>query len=505
MTDRDRVLLVRGGFLYTADENATVHRNGSVLAIGGVITAMGDAATVDRAVAELDPVLRDGMRTIDAGTMMILPGFVNAHWHEVLGRGLARFAPGAADPFDDRLDAPGPFARGGDVRTLSVIFDGAYSFADAMTPDEAAAVAEYSLLTQLRSGTTTIGDVGSMNRPEALVDAVRALGMRGALGVWASDGVCAPGESRFRRTRDAAEVLARLESVRTLVAADGTGRLRTLPSAIYPPNMSDELGTGLAAFAERHGLGLATHLAALPDETPVTEQYFGTTPVRRAAKLGLLTDRLLAVHCGWFDDEERRLLVDAGVHVNHSPVKYGTTGESPMSGKGMMLRLARDGLTVSLSTDGEGLPVGGMAEAMTQTWLMHNELASDNTAVVPTTALAMATRHAAKALRWDGEIGSLTEGRQADLVLVPVDDWRYLLRPRPLEGFLLMGGSRDVHTVVVGGEFLVEAGLSTRVDETGVRNRFVQATCAIAERIFGADSAVLAEFAGRFARHRLAL
>lgn len=99
------------------------------------------------------------------------------------------------------------------------------------------------------------------------------------------------------------------------------------------------------------------------------------------------------------------------MNINYSPVKNGTAGESPLTGGRMMLSLAADGLAVSLSTDAGSLPIGGMAEAMTQTWLMCNQLFSDNTAVVLTTALAMATRNAAKALRWDRDIGSLVEGR----------------------------------------------------------------------------------------------
>ncbi|MEU4225250.1 amidohydrolase family protein [Nonomuraea sp. NPDC026600] len=493
-------LLVRGGYVYTADENARTHPAGSVLAVNGRIVAVGETRTVDEAVAALGRRERAGMRTVDASGMMVLPGFVNAHWHEVLGRGLSQFGPRRRqpDPWCDHADVPGPFAGGGDVRLLSTTFDAAYSFADALEPEEARAIAEYSLLTQLKAGTTTFGDVGSMNKPEALIAATTRLGLRGAVSVWAGDGVCAPGESRFRRTREAAEVLDRLESVRRAAQAEGSGRIRVMPSAIYTANMSDELGDGLAAFADRHRLPFATHVAALPDETDVLRHYLGTSPVRRLADLGLLNHRLIAVHCAWPDEEEQAMLLQARVHLNHSPAKYGTTGESPMSGTRTLLRLARAGLELSLSTDGEGLPIGGMAEAMRQAWLTHNELWSDNTAIVPSTALAMATRLAAGALRWQHEIGSLQAGKRADLVLVRIDDWRYLLRPRPLEGFLLLGGSADVDTVIVDGRVLIQGGQVTHVAESAVRERFIEAAVQVAGRLFDVDRETLTRFTARF-------
>jgi cytosine/adenosine deaminase-related metal-dependent hydrolase len=338
-----------------------------------------------------------------------------------------------------------------------------------------------------------------MNTPEALIAATRRLGLRGVVSIWASDGFCAPGESRFHRTRDAGEVLDRWTS---LLATHpfGDPSVRLMPSAIYAPNMSDELGTGLAELVDRHDLPFATHVAALPDETDVSEHYFGRTPVRRLADLGLLSDRLVAVHCAWADEQEQRMLADAGAHISHSPAKYGTTGESPMSGTRQILTMFRRGIDVSLSTDGDGMPLGGMAEAMRQGWLMHNELWSDNTAMVPTRALAMATRLPAKALRWQDQIGSLEVGKQADLVLVPVRDWRYLLRPRPLEGFLLLGGSTDIDTVIVGGRLLVEDGRATHVDEDELRQRFVAASIQVARRLLDVDQDTLTRFVAPFAR-----
>lgn len=258
-----------------------------------------------------------------------------------------------------------------------------------------------------------------------------------------------------------------------------------MPSVVYPPNMTDALGAGIAELVARFDTPFATHIGALRHEAEVVREAYGASSIRRFADLGLLNERLLAVHCAFADDDERLLLLDAGVHVNHAPAKYGTTGESTLSETGLIAALREAGLDVSLSTDGEGLPLGGMTEAMTQAWLAHNEQAADNTLVRPTDALAMATRIAARGLRWQDEIGSLEAGKQADVVLVRVDDWRYLLRARPLEGFLLLGGSTDVDTVLVAGRILLADGRATFLDEEELRDRYVAAVTAFATRRFG--------------------
>jgi len=469
-------LLVRNGLVYTANAAGAIHAHGSVLSVDGFILAVGDVDAVDEAAASLG----NGLRVLDARDRMVLPGFVNAHWHELFARRLL-----AVPLLDDSGDRPGWFADGGDVQALSVEFDRRYGELELLQPDEAEAVARYSLWTQLRCGTTTLGDVGSINLPEAMVAAARAIGIRLAPSIWLSDAACRPGEERFQRTRDADELLAQMTTLLDECAADATGRIRAMPSVIYPTNMTDELGAGLRELVERYDTPFATHIGALRNEGEVVRRYYGATSIRRFDELGLLTNRLLAVHCAFFDEEERQLLIDAGVHVNHSPAKYGTSGESTLSETRGLLELRDAGLELSLSTDGVGVPLGGMPEAMRQAYLGHNEIAADNTAVVGTAALAMATRIAARGLRWDDEVGSLEVGKQADIVLVPIDDWRYLRHPRPLDAFITLGGSMDVETVVVAGQPLLEAGRLTVADEDELERNYLDAISAFQQRVGG--------------------
>ncbi|MFI1420101.1 amidohydrolase family protein [Streptomyces sp. NPDC020731] len=456
-------LLVRGAHLCTADDDERVLPEGSLLAVDGRIAAVGTVAEVDAAVAALPPEQRAALRTLDARRMLVLPGFVNAHWHELFATRLP--FNGALRPADDRGDQAGFLGNGGDMHRISAVFDSFHELIAGLTPDEGEAIARYSMWTQLRAGVTTLGDVGSVNRPEALAAAAVWLGMRCSVSTWATDSVCRPGESAFTRSRDTDAVLNEIEALVKTCADDDTGLLRARPTAVYGTNMTDELGRGLAEIVRRHDTGFASHIGAQRHEGEFLRRYYGDTPVRRFAGLGLLDERLMSIHTGFADDEERRMLLEAGVHLSHSPAKYGSAGESAMTETRLIPELRRAGLDVSLSTDGQPLVFPGMPEQMRAAWQTHNEMYADPLLVRPTDALAMGTRIAARGLRWEEEIGSLVPGRQADLVMVPLDDWRFVHTPRPLEAFLAVGGSGDVDTVVVGGRVLVESGRPTGFDE----------------------------------------
>jgi cytosine/adenosine deaminase-related metal-dependent hydrolase len=483
-------MLIRGGYLYPADAGDSVVVGGAVLVRGDRIAAAGPAADVEAAIA---PGERDSLNVVDASDAMILPGFVNPHWHEMFAM---RFPfKGTLRPSSDRDDRPAFMALGGDIPQISVLFDSFHDRIDELTPDEAFAIARYSMWTQLRSGVTTLGDLGSFNRPEALAAAARELGMRCAVTTWASDADCPPGAATFRRTRDADTVLARIEAVLRDVADDSSGLVRARPTAVYSVNMTDELGAGFADLTARYDVPFATHVGALRNEVEASRTYFGATPVRRFADLGLLSPRFMAVHCAHVDDDERRMLVDAGAHINVSPAKYGGAGETTVTETRAIPWLRRAGLPVSLSTDGAPLPVGGMAENMRTVWQQFNELSGDPTEVRPSDALAMATRIPARGLDWPG-IGSVEVGNRADLVIVPTQDWRYLLNPRPLEGFLALGGSTDVDTVIVGGRVRVAGGRPVGLDASELEADYLDALASFTVRCLGIEPDVV----GRWTR-----
>ena len=71
-------------------------------------------------------------------------------------------------------------------------------------------------------------------------------------------------------------------------------------------------------------------------------------------------------------------------------------------------------------------------------------------------AMAMATIDAARALRWEREIGSLEPGKAADVVVVDADNTRLTPAYHPVGTLVRYAVGTDVETVVVAGRVVVD-------------------------------------------------
>lgn len=465
-------LRIDAACVYTADPARPVIPAGSVLVEGSIVAAVGTADEVDE--AENDGTFGGGStRRIDATDRMVLPGLVNDHWHEV---GALRAANGLTVDVDDSATQPGPFARGGDMTGMTQFFDSFWDLVPMIPEDLLRLAALDAYVSQLRAGTTCVADFGSVNRPEILADAILASGIRGIVTAYSVDGVCLPGETGFTRTRDTDAILAHAEQLLERFSGEPSGRLRAMPSVLFGLGASDELIRGAADLAARYDTPLATHIAAAANESATHQTYFGQRPVERWHNLGLLSDRIVSAHTAFADDDEFGWLIEAGANVTHCPQRYGATGETTISQTKQVLRFLEASDRVSLSTDGDPLPLGFMPETMKMAWLTYNEAAGDPTFVTPMRSLSMATLAGAQALRWSDQIGSLTPGKKADLITVPITDFRYAGVGRPLQSFLSMGSSADVDMVLVDGRILVEDRAATFVDERALSAAFLSAS-----------------------------
>jgi cytosine/adenosine deaminase-related metal-dependent hydrolase len=458
--------LIRGGFLYTANPAQPYIANSWIQIQGDRIAAIGQAGDDE---PECDQVL-------DAKGKLVLPGFVNPHWHESLA------APNDEQPDDSHL-APTPYAQGGNIEALGAMFCFISGVGKRLTPDEAVAIARWSLWTQLRSGTTALGDVGSANTADGMAQAALDLGMRIRVSRWGSDIMLPNGATTYKRIADTQEQIDDWEALMDRWNNHSSGLIGGMPSVMGAFGSSDEQLIALGDIAERYQSPYATHLAPLRNEAAAVKAVFGRTAIERFDHLGLLTSRLIAVHTAYATEQEYQRLLEAGVHICHSPAHYGMLGENTISETGQIARFLRDGAPVSCSTDGDITYIGGMPEAMRAAHLGHNEANNDNTTCPPTTALLTATRNGANALGWGDKIGSIEPGKQADLVLVDMDDWRYRIGNHPLRTFLVTGGSKDVDTVMVAGEVVVRDGKSTRFDEAELFADYQQAAESVRVRI----------------------
>lgn len=463
-TDTQR-RLIRNGFLYCADLDNTVIENAWVLIVDKHIQAIGP---MSEPLPEYDAV-------IEAAGKMILPGFVNPHWHESF------VAPNPESPRESGL-CPTPYAGGGNISDLGSMFGFIAGVGQKLTFDEGLAIARWSLWTQLRSGTTALGDVGSANSADAMATAALDLGMRLRVSRWGSDSMIDGGggvvtvANLQEQTDGWLDLLEKWHQ-------HPSGLVGGMPSVMGAFGSSDAQLMALAEVAKRFDVPYATHLAALKNERAAVTKAFGFSSVERFARMGLLTPQLLAVHTAYTTQEELQQLLAAGVNLCHAPAHYGMLGEKTNSETQQFGRLLQEGVWLSSSTDGDITYTGGMCEAMRGAHLQHNEVMNCNTTCPPSLALKTGSLFGAKALGWLNKIGSIEPGKEADIVMVPVSDFRYKQSLHPLRTFLVAASSADIDTVIVQGQIVVQNGRSVRFDEAELYEDYLRAAASARHRI----------------------
>ena len=164
----------------------------------------------------------------------------------------------------------------------------------------------------------------------------------------------------------------------------------------------------------------------------------------------------------WLSDRDIDLLAESRAAISHNPLSNLYLG----SGVARVPELRRRGVPVGIGSDG---PNCGSTlshfEVMKLAAVLHRpgEKEADRW-VGPRDAFRMATIDGARALGLDRAIGSIEEGKQADLVLLDAASPEFVPLNDPLWQLVFGQSGRAVDTVIVAGEVVYEGGRPTRFD-----------------------------------------
>ena len=251
-----------------------------------------------------------GLREIDCRGRLVMPGLVNTHCHAAMT--LQR-------------------SRADDLPLMRWLHEFIWPFEACQTPDDVALGMELGIVEMLLGGVTSFVDMYYFQH--RCVGVVERLGIRAVLGC-----------NYFDSNID--EVLPRIgEAVRL---AAGSDRVRIAVAPHSPYTVSPENLVRGRELAERHGLLLMTHVAETQDEVRIVRERYGATPVGHLDRLGVLTPRTIGAHCVHVTDEDIAVLAARGVTVSHNP----QSNMKISSGVAPVARMLREGVTVTVATDG---------------------------------------------------------------------------------------------------------------------------------------------------------
>src|SRR6266481_3902431 len=309
-TKKEKVdLLVLGATVLTMNAERRIIEDGAVAVRGDVIVAVGSRASVEAKYSSA--------QTVNAKGKPVLPGCINGHTHVpmTLFRGLK------------------------DDVTLEEWLTKFIFPAEAKNVNEEfvrwgtrLAAAE-----QIRGGITTFADMYYFE--DAIAEETKAAGMRAVLGETVIDFPAPDNKNNEAMLEYAEKFLKRWQGdplIHTAVA----------PHAIY--TCSQKTLQDAAALARKYRARILIHVAEMKKELDDSRAQNGTTPVQYLDKLGILGPDIVAAHCIFVDQADRKILAQRKVGCVHNP----SSNMMLASGVSPVPEMRAAGVAVGLGTDG---------------------------------------------------------------------------------------------------------------------------------------------------------
>ncbi|MCG6535388.1 MAG: amidohydrolase family protein, partial [Syntrophales bacterium LBB04] len=442
---KDGGLLIKGGIVVTMDPQRRIFRNGAILVKGDTIEAVGTSEEMEARYGDAS--------FFDATNRLILPGFIDTHVH--LSEHIVRSLIPDNEP--DWM-----------ARWLMPVYA-------SLSPEDEYTSAMLAFIEMAKTGTTTFCEAGTCINPEAALQALQRVGLRGILGRWTWD--LPPAPERMKQTTD--QALKANEDFIVSVRRVADNKIMAWPLVLGMGTASERLMREAKALADYLGLGMGMmHASSIPSlETRETIQS-----LRRFEEWGLMGKNLKLTHMVYADDDDIDLLKKHEVKISHCPTAAMKHCKG-LTRYGKFPEMDERGVCVSLGADSaNGSDHVNMLRIMNLTALLYKDVHMDPSVFTAERVLEMATIRGAEALLLDKQIGSIEPGKKADLVLFDRDhpELRPLLN---IPGSLVYSVSEtSITTVFVGGKIILDNGKISHLDEHEVYANADQLSLKLLER-----------------------
>jgi 5-methylthioadenosine/S-adenosylhomocysteine deaminase len=407
-------LLITNGTIVTMDGERRIIEHGQIAVRGDTIYAIGDSLLFLKGV--------QARQTIDAKGALVLPGFINGHTHAAMTllRGLHDDVT-----LDDWL--------------RKYIFP---AEAKNVTEDFVRWGTRLAAAEQIRSGVTTFADMYYFE--DAVAEETKAAGMRAVLGETFIDFPAPDNKTNAAMQEYTERFLKRWQGDPLIHAA-------AAPHSIY--TCSKKTLEDSAALARKYHAPILIHVAEMKKELDDSLKQNGLTPVQDLDKVGVLGPNVVAAHCIFVDEKDRKILAERQVGCVHNP----SSNMMLASGVAPVIEERAAGIAVGLGTDG---PAGSnndldLMEEMDLAAKLQKITKMDPRALGAKSVVEMATIEGAKALHMEKEIGSLEIGKKADIILISLDEPNAVPMYDVYAQLAYALKGSDVETVVIAGRIVM--------------------------------------------------
>ena len=419
-------LVFRNGFVVSMDPDIGEIPNGEVLVEDGVIVDVGP----DLGVSDAEE--------IDATGMIVMPGFVDTHRHtwQTPVRGVLPCC------------------------TLDEYFAAMLGNLGGQYRPEDVLVANYAgALEALNAGVTTLLDWSHIsNSPEHSDAAIQGLKDARIRAVYAHGIPTGTGENWWAFSE--LEHPADIRRIRETTLSSDDGLLTLALAARAPGNSNFEAATHDWELARELGIRITVHVGMRLSGVHVNH-------IKNMDDLGLMGPDTTYIHCTDSTDEELDLVASTGGTASIAPYVEMLMGHGPPPTGKLFERGVRPSLSVDVVSSVPGEMFTQMRTALVHTRIGHHTDSPDEPFAPRLThrdVLEFATIDGARTCGLDDRAGSLTPGKQADIVLLNVHAINTMPLIDPVATIVVFSDTSNVDSVFVAGRALKRQGELVDVD-----------------------------------------
>ncbi len=420
--------IINARYVVTMDEHHRIIEQGAVALSGSRIVGVGTQKDIAGRF--------QAKHILDKPDALLAPGLIDTHTHAPMSllRGLAE---------DKRLDDwlnDYIFPAESKNVTAEFVQDGT----------------RLACIEMVLAGITTYTDMYYFEDSEA--EATKEVGVRGVLGQTVI-GFPAPDYRTWQETLTAAERFIKKYEKDDLITP------AVAPHAIY--STPDEAIVAAHTLAVKYDVPLLIHLAEIARERDDALTKRNLTPVQVLEKLGVLDGRVLAAHAIYLDDHDIEILRKHSTGIAHCP----SSNTKMAAGIARVTEMLKAGLNVGLGTDGfaGSNDTADLFREMDLAAKLQKVTRMDPTVLPAEQVFEMATIGGARALGMERQIGSLEEGKRADLIAVSLANAHDVPLADNLYAQMVHAGqSADVEDVFINGRQIVANRQVQTVDTQSV-------------------------------------
>ena len=371
--------------------------------------------TIEKVDKNID--IKDYDKLIDATGKVVMPGLINTHTHIPMSI------------FRDTLDGYG---------LQEWLNDRIWPMEDKLNEEDIYYASLLSCIEMIKTGTTCFNDQYFMTN--AIISAATKVGIRAHC---------------TRTLMDiSGDIEERLEELEKLINKYLNSDMVTINVGIHSLyTCTKECVERAVDLAKKYNLYVHMHFAENSNEIEDIKKLHNTNNPINLLEKYFKDIHLVLAHCVKIKKEEMQSLKTLDINVAHCPISNLKLG----CGIAKINDFIKNEINVSLGTDGQGSGNNlDMFEVMSYTALLQKGINEDATLLPAYEVLKMATINGAKALNKESKIGSIKEGKNADLIIVNLKSEKTEPVNDVFSNLVYNARGNNVETSIINGKIVME-------------------------------------------------